>query len=47
MNEAAIPVELGKNTKGMVREAPAAKVEPTAGKFVDVKPFPTVEEVTL
>jgi hypothetical protein len=38
---------LGKKTKGIVREAPAAIVEPTAGNFVDVYPFPTVDEVTL
>lgn len=45
--DAAIPVELGRKTRGMVKDAPAAKVEPIAGKFEDVNPFPTVVEVTL
>jgi hypothetical protein len=45
--DAEIPVVLGKNTRGMVREAPAANVEPTAGKLALVYPFPTTGEVTL
>jgi hypothetical protein len=34
--DAEIPVELGLKTSGIVREAPGAKVEPTAGKLVAV-----------
>jgi hypothetical protein len=34
--DAEIPVELGLKTSGIVREAPGAKVEPTAGKLVVV-----------
>lgn len=34
--EAQIPVALGLNTKGIVRLAPAANVDPTAGKFGEV-----------
>jgi hypothetical protein len=33
---ADIPVERGLKTRGIIREAPAAKVDPTAGKFGDV-----------
>lgn len=33
---ADIPVERGLKTSGMLREAPAAKVDPTAGKLGDV-----------
>jgi hypothetical protein len=45
--EAWIPVVLGENTNGTTREAPAAKLDPTAGKFGDVYPFPTVDPLTL
>lgn len=45
--DAANPVELGKNTIGMVIEAPAANVEPTAGKLAEVKPFPIIGSVML
>lgn len=47
MYDAWIPVSAGENTKGTTIEAPAAKVEPRAGKFGEVYPFPTVDEVML
>ena len=34
--DAEIPSEFGRKTSGIFKEAPAAKVEPTAGKFVEV-----------
>ena len=46
-NEAWIPVVLGENTNGTTREAPAAKLDPIAGKFGEVYPFPTVDPLTL
>jgi hypothetical protein len=46
-NDAWIPVVVGENTNGTTREAPAAKVDPTAGKLDEVYPLPTVDEVTL
>jgi hypothetical protein len=45
--ETEIPSEFGRNTSCTVNEAPAAKVEPTAGKFGEVYPFPTTDDVTL
>ena len=46
-NEAWTPVVLGENTNGTTREAPAAKLDPIAGKFGEVYPFPTVDPLTL
>jgi hypothetical protein len=34
--DAEIPSEFGRKTSGIFKEAPAAKVEPTAGKFGEV-----------
>lgn len=45
--DAEIPLALGEYTNGIVRDAPAASVDPTAGKLALVNPFPTTEEVTL
>jgi hypothetical protein len=45
--DAQIPVALGLNTKGIVILAPATKVDPTAGKFGEVYPFPTIGKLTL
>lgn len=45
--DAEIPVAFGKKVKGITREAPAAKVDPTAGKLELLYPLPTVDEVTL
>jgi hypothetical protein len=45
--DAEIPSELGRKTSGILRDAPAAKMEPTVGKLGDVYPLPTIEEVTL
>jgi hypothetical protein len=46
-NDAWIPLMVGENTNGTTRDAPAAKVDPTAGKLDEVYPLPTVDEVTL